>query len=156
MTLSKLRFLLFVGLFLLLSCAKKPTLATIRAAITDGSTSAVVNVFFTQYTAVFSNDTLQVVFSDGSGNTMSLGLRGSGGDLPTTSYDVDGSQNSLEAELVVTSNLEPQVISVNANGGFINVNSIDISGTAVTGFSGDFNVNFETGGSGQGTYNTND
>lgn len=156
MRLSKLSPLFFAALLLTLSCAKKPTLATLRASVNSNGASSVVNVLFNTYTATFVSNTALVTFSDGGGNSMTLTLRGSSDDLSTESYTVDGVQNVLEAELVITTNLEPQVVSVKGTSGFINVTSANVSGATVTGFSGDFNVNFDSGGSGFGTYNTND
>ena len=150
---------LILSLFGGVSCAKKPSLAFLDAGIvvssdTTGASSARARVAFTDYTSSFNGDVLLVTFSDGAGNTMTFHLAGSGGNVTDGTYDIDGAQNTFQAQLVITSNLQPQLVAISGSSGFIEVTSANIDGNQVTSFSGSFSVNFETGGSGTGTFNT--
>ena len=136
------------------SCTPQPSLALIDANLPSASGRA--RVLFTTYTATYANNQAVVTFSDGAGNVMTFQLKGASGGLAQQTYDIDGSQNSFEAQLVITSNLENQTFTVSGTGGYVNVTSANVNGSTLTGFAGDFLVNFNDGGAGQGTFNTND
>lgn len=160
MSLSKLSMLVLCAyVSITVSCARKPTLASIDANLsvtddTSGSASARARVAFTEYTSTMSSDTLTVTFSDGGGNIMTFVLKGSGGKITSKQYDVDGTNNGFQAQLIITRNLQPETVSITGNGGYINVTSATIDDNQVSNFSGDFLVNFQAGGAGQGTFNT--
>lgn len=150
MRLSKL--LCFIGALTVGSCAQKPSLAFIDANIPSASARA--RVLFTAYEASFANGTATVTFTDGGGNILRFQLKGSATGLAAGSYAIDGAQNVAEATLIITSDLQEQTFTVNGTGGNVNVSSATVNGATITGFSGDFLVNFQDGGAGQGTFNT--
>lgn len=141
-------------MFHLFGCAAK-ALAQLDASITVDGLGIRATVRFTDFSPNLEGEKLRLSFSNPEGDTMDFLLSPVNGSFPVQSYSLDGSTNTFNASIKVVSELQPITVNLTTTTGFINLNQVN---TTSDGFlesvTGDFRMNFETGGAGQGSFNT--
>lgn len=154
---------LFLAFIVSLIAVSSLRCSTIVVAFMDaqlsGETAFRARINFTDWTPIpgTTGDTrLHVRFSNADGNTMELVLTPQGGFFtPSTTYNIDGSTNTLSAHLINIVGGNSQSLDVTANAGsFFNLTTLSRDATGnITEFTGEFSLSFDVGGAAAGWVN---
>lgn len=124
------------------ACTQAPPIMQITYSLNlPGEVGVSSNVYFSDFASSLSGTITTLTFTNADGDVLEFHISG----LSVNTFNMTGS-NSMTGSFAVADSsgaLQPVVIN-NTEIGFININGISGSGSAITGLSGDFQINIET------------
>ena len=129
-------------------------IASLDAQTTVNNASVRARINFTTLTpSVDQSNRVTLAFTNPEGDSMTFGLTPSG-TLSQGNYDIDGTTNTFASTFGITESGATFAVSVTSTFGFINLTSVGIDASGIlTSLSGEYHVNFVTGGAGVGAIN---
>ena len=157
---NAMRTVLFLGSLVALGCQNPVAQLVAQISPVDdtlGTQSVFAEVNFTDFLQAAppggaQSGLLRLNFTNPEGDSMDFILTPVSGTFPVGRYSLDGNMNTFSS--VFTAGGSKRTVQADTiSDNFLNIQSITMTGGLVQSISGDFAMNFDIGGSGEGTIN---